>query len=260
MPPEPQGEAWFRSLLDAAPVMVWVSDETAGCTHFNKAWLAYTGRPLAMELGDGWVVGVHDDDRHRCLDVYRTAFERRERFRMEYRLRRADGSYGWVLDDGVPRYDDDGRFLGYIGSGVDVTEQKRAEDLMRSQTVTRALARRLLQDLVLRAAVPAATVRAVGRDVARDHAPDDGVGSFTTAFRDMGFGTVSLAAEAPGRFEFRASDLLEQRSGQALPTCHLTLGYLEGAVSVVTGKRALGTEMRCQSLGHPECRFVVMAQ
>jgi PAS domain S-box-containing protein len=123
-----ESERRFRLLSDAAPVLVWMSGPDKGCTYFNKPWLDFTGRPLGRELGDGWSEGVHPDDRERCLGTYTRAFDARQAFRMEYRLRRSDGEYRWVLDTGVPRFEADGTFEGYVGSAIDVTDQKRAEE------------------------------------------------------------------------------------------------------------------------------------
>jgi PAS domain S-box-containing protein len=97
-------------------------------TFFNKPWLEFTGRAMAQELGNGWTEGVHREDFQRCRDTYLAAFHAREPFVMDYRLRRADGEYRWVLDRGVPRFDLDGTFAGYIGSCVDIADQKRAEE------------------------------------------------------------------------------------------------------------------------------------
>lgn len=115
----------FRELADFAPVMIWHSAPDMLCDWFNKPWLDFTGRDMQEELGFGWTTGVHPDDHQRCVDVYTTAFARRERFEMEYRLRRHDGEYRWLLDTGAP-YELDGRFAGYFGSCVDVSSSRVA--------------------------------------------------------------------------------------------------------------------------------------
>jgi PAS domain S-box-containing protein len=126
-----ESEARFRLVADSAPVMIWMSGIDKLCTYFNKPWLDFTGRSIDQELGNGWAEGVDPEDSQRCLDTYIQAFDRREAFRMEYRLRRHDGEFRWVLDIGVPRFNPDGSFAGYIGSCIDVAEQKRAEEQLR---------------------------------------------------------------------------------------------------------------------------------
>ena len=121
----------FRLMADSAPVMMWMSGPDTRCTHFNRRWLEFTGRPLERELGDGWSEGVHPDDLASCLAAYRRAFEARREFTLEYRLRRFDGEYRWVLDHGAARFGPDGSFSGYIGSCIDVTEQRQAEEAAR---------------------------------------------------------------------------------------------------------------------------------
>jgi PAS domain S-box-containing protein len=101
------------------------------CTHFNKGWLDFTGRTMEQELGNGWAEGVHCDDFERCLHTYVTAFDARQAFEMEYRLRRHDGVYRWMVDIGVPRYLPAGEFAGYIGSCIDITERKRTDERFR---------------------------------------------------------------------------------------------------------------------------------
>jgi PAS domain S-box-containing protein len=122
-----ESDARFRAVADTAPVMIWMSGPDKLCNFFNKGWLAFTGRTLAQELGNGWTEGVHREDLAHCLEVYKNAFDAREPFTMEYRLRRKDGEYRWILDSGTARTDLNGVFLGYIGSCVDITERRQAE-------------------------------------------------------------------------------------------------------------------------------------
>ena len=122
-----ESEGRFRTVADAAPVMIWMSGPDKLCIFFNKGWLDFTGRTMEQELGNGWAEGVHADDLERCLEVYETSFNARQPFTMEYRLRRNDGEYRWVLDSGTPRFAEDCAFLGYIGSCIDITARKQAE-------------------------------------------------------------------------------------------------------------------------------------
>ncbi|MBW4494742.1 MAG: PAS domain S-box protein [Oscillatoria princeps RMCB-10] len=127
-----ESEERFRTMADSAPVFIWISDESGLCTYLNQTWLDFTGRTLEEQLGEGWLEFVHPDDRRRCQETYRSAASSRTSFRIEYRLRRADGEYRWVLHTGVPRFAS-GRFAGCIGSCVDITERKRTEEQNRFQ-------------------------------------------------------------------------------------------------------------------------------
>jgi len=106
--------------------MLWSAGQDGQCTFFNRPWLEFRGRTLAEEMGNGWLEGVHADDRQRCLDTYRRAFDAHEPFDMEYRLRRADGQYRWIRDAGAAQFDKDGTFLGYVGSCVEIAASGRA--------------------------------------------------------------------------------------------------------------------------------------
>ncbi len=122
-----ESEHHYRTLANSGMALIWTSGVDGGCDWFNDTWLQFTGRSLEEELGDGWAEGVHPEDLPRVLQTYRGAFERREPFRMEYRLRHASGEYRWIVDHGSPRFEQDGRFTGYMGYCLDITELKRAE-------------------------------------------------------------------------------------------------------------------------------------
>ncbi len=124
-------EQRFRNMADAAPVLLWMSEPDGLCTFFNQPWLDFTGRTLEEEWGVGWAEGIHFEDFQKCMDTYFTAFNARRVFEMEYRLRRVDGDYRWILDRGTPRYTPDGTFAGYIGSCIDITDRKRMEGELR---------------------------------------------------------------------------------------------------------------------------------
>ncbi|RCJ20276.1 histidine kinase [Nostoc sp. ATCC 43529] len=122
-----ESEERFRLMADSAPTLIWMAGIDKSCNYFNKTWLDFTGRSIGEEMGNGWTQGVHSEDLQYCLDTYVNAFDARQRFQMEYRLRRFDGQYRWVFDVGVPRFTPEGDFLGYIGSSIDITERKAAE-------------------------------------------------------------------------------------------------------------------------------------
>lgn len=117
------GERRFRELLDASPVMVWMSGTDAMCTFVNRAWLEFRGRTLEEELGNGWAEGLHPDDRDLCLETYLKAFSARTPYRVQYRVMRAGGEYGWIENSGTPLIEDN-VFVGFIGTAVDVTERR----------------------------------------------------------------------------------------------------------------------------------------
>jgi PAS domain S-box-containing protein len=126
-----ESEQRFRNMADTAPVMIWISGPDKLCTFFNQGWLNFTGRTIEQELGSGWAASVHPEDLNRRFSTYSASFDARRNFEMEYRLRRADGEYRWVLDAGIPRFTSDGVFAGYIGCCTDITQSKSAEHALR---------------------------------------------------------------------------------------------------------------------------------
>lgn len=120
----------YQLLVEKSPVMIWRSTLTMDCDYFNDTWLAFTGRSIEQEIGNGWAEGVHPEDFDRCLKIYTENFRRRTVFEMEYRLRRHDGVYRWIFDRGVPYSDDTDSFAGYIGSCIDVTEKIMAQQAL----------------------------------------------------------------------------------------------------------------------------------
>jgi len=122
-----ESEERFRTMADGAAVMIWTSGPDKLCTWVNTQWLTFVGHTMEQELGNGWAENIHPEDFDRCLQTYTKSFDAREPFSIEYRLRRHDGQWRWILDNGVPRYDAHKNFAGYIGSCVDVTEAKRAD-------------------------------------------------------------------------------------------------------------------------------------
>jgi PAS domain S-box-containing protein len=118
----------FRNMADSAPVMVWASGQDGKCTFFNKEWLAFTGRAMEQETGSGWTANVHPEDLDLSLSSYDAAFAARREFRIDFRLRRADGEYRAILNHGVPRFEAGGIFAGFVGCCIDITDLKRAQE------------------------------------------------------------------------------------------------------------------------------------
>jgi two-component system, cell cycle sensor histidine kinase and response regulator CckA len=128
-----ESETRFRNMADHAPVMIWVADPTGYCTYLNQRWCEFTGTLLSQNLGFGWLTSVHPDDRARTIVDFEQANQEQSAFSLEYRLRRADGEYRWVIDSAAPRFDFEGRFQGYIGSVIDMTERRRSEEELRER-------------------------------------------------------------------------------------------------------------------------------
>jgi PAS domain S-box-containing protein len=128
-----ESEVRFRVLADSAPMMVWMAGTDGMRDFVNQTWLQFTGRHPTQEMGLGWAEGLHPNDYTRCTMEFRKAFEARQPFELEYRLRRADGQYRWIIDRAVPRFEADDTFAGYIGSCIDITERKQAQAQVQSE-------------------------------------------------------------------------------------------------------------------------------
>jgi PAS domain S-box-containing protein len=143
-------EERFRSIAYTTSVTVWISGPDRLRTFFNNGWLTFSGSNTEWDLSNGWAEAVHPDDWPQCLAVYLRALEARTNFEMEYRLRRTDGEFRWILDRGVPRFSPDGVFAGYIGSCIDLTSLKRYEQELLSKQKMESLgtlAHRLAHDV-----------------------------------------------------------------------------------------------------------------
>ncbi|HYD97899.1 MAG TPA: PAS domain S-box protein, partial [Alphaproteobacteria bacterium] len=129
-----ESEARFRNMADHAPLMMWVTEADGRCTYLNRAWYRFTGQSHEEAIGFGWLDTIHPEDRQRANEVFEAASAAQSAFQVEYRLRRADGVYRWAIDAAAPRLDEGGRFLGYIGSVIDITERRDAEERLRAAT------------------------------------------------------------------------------------------------------------------------------
>jgi len=126
-----ESEERFRLIANTAPVMMWMTGIDKLCNYVNQTCVEFTGRSVEALLGSGWTEGIHPDDLEQSWDTYSKAFDQHKPFRMEYRVRRHDGEYAWVIASGAPRFNADGSFAGYIGTGTDITERKMAEEALR---------------------------------------------------------------------------------------------------------------------------------
>src|SRR5688500_18388782 len=128
MDPPSGGQPGFAEWMEHAPVALWAAGPDGRRTYFNRRWLEFTGRRLEEEQEDGWTAGLHHEDFDRSLGTYLQALQVRRQFQLECRLRRADGHYRWVLETITPYAQPDGTFAGWVGSMVDVSERRAAEE------------------------------------------------------------------------------------------------------------------------------------
>jgi PAS domain S-box-containing protein len=144
-----ESEERFRSMADSAPVMLWISDIDGFCTFFNLTWLTFTGRSLDQEIGKAWQENIHPHDSEQSLYVHSTSIENQQKFQTEYRLRRFDGEYCWVLSTGVPRYQSNGDFIGYVGSCVDISDIREVQATLQREFQSVLLLKQITQEIRL---------------------------------------------------------------------------------------------------------------
>lgn len=232
------GERFFRELADNAPVMIWRSGPDALCDWFNKPWLDFTGRTMDQEIGKGWSEGVHPDDFDRCLSTYLSAFEARQSFTMIYRLRRADGVYRHLLDNGKP-FNRGDEFAGYFGSCIDVTEQQALEAQLRQAQKMEAIGHLtggMAHDFNNLLQVIGGSLDLLGK-----HLPDD-----ERAHRRM-----RNAMEAVARGSKLSSQLLAFARRQSLRPEVINIGRLMGETEDIL-RGALGDAVELETLIAPD--------
>ncbi len=200
-----ESEDLFRVVTDSAPVMIWMSGPDKQCYFFNKNWLNFTGRPLEAEKGDGWLENIHPEDVERCRNTYRSCFDARKEFYLECRLRRYDGKYRWISNKGVPRYDIDDEFTGYVGSCMDIHDQKDFTDALES--MVRIRTEELEQSRSFLNSVLNSTYY--------------GIASYAPLYNDRGkisdFRIVYTNPEVPGNFGLTVADVVGKTCFEVYP-------------------------------------------
>ena len=142
-----ESEERFRRIIDRAPVMIWTARPNTSLDYLNGNCVEFTGLPIEKLLDEGWLDAVHPEDRDYIVGTYTPAIEARTPFLFEYRVRRADGAYRWLLATGVPKYEPDGSYAGYIGCDVDITDRRNAEDVSRESRIALEASHREIQQL-----------------------------------------------------------------------------------------------------------------
>jgi len=142
-----ESEERFRLMVDRAPVMIWTARADTTLDYLNGTCVEFTGLPMEKLRDEGWLDAVHPDDRDYCTGIYSPAFEARTPFHMEYRVRRADGAYRWLLASGVPRYGPNGTYTGYVGCDIDITERRYAEDRIRESRAALEVSHREIRQM-----------------------------------------------------------------------------------------------------------------
>ncbi|OHV72562.1 bifunctional diguanylate cyclase/phosphodiesterase [Ensifer sp. LCM 4579] len=203
-----ESEDRFRTIADDAPVMIWVTDESGADTYHNRLWLETTGQTAKEAQGFGWADAIHPEDSQEVVGGFDAAFRLRQPAQVEYRLRRADGGWAWVIDVGQPRFASDGTFLGYIGIVLDITERRNAEE-------ERLRVQRQVHHMTRHDALTGLPNRHFLRE-AFDSLPDTSLGSADTAVLSLELDGFKAVNDAYGH---TAGDLLLRCVTERLRKC-----------------------------------------
>jgi PAS domain S-box-containing protein len=231
-------EILFQQIADSVPVLMWLSGPDGMCTWFNRPWLEFRGRTFEQETGKGWLDGVHPEDSEGCLKDFLVHVERQEAFQMEYRLRRHDQSFRWVLERGTPRFADDGRFLGFIGSCTDITEMKRAEIALR-ESEKLAIVGRMASSIAHEINNPLEAV--INLLYIASYSADE-------ATR----GSIDAAQQELTRISQITAQTLQFRRQKSLPEPVRVRTLLQSVLMLYKGRFAqAGIEIACEEIGDP---------
>jgi PAS domain S-box-containing protein len=255
-----ESESRFRNMADHAPMMTWVTDPDGLLTYLNRGWSEFTGQTPQEALGLGAWDALHPEDREHSERIFFEANSARETFRIEYRLRRADGTYRWALSAAAPRFGEDGEFLGYIGSVIDITDRKEAEQFLERANetlearVTAAIAERVEAEAQLRQAQKMEAIGRLTGGVAHDfnNVLQVIAGNLQLLGRDVAGSTraeqrVQTAVAAVHRGSKLASQLLAFGRRQPLAPKVVNLGRLIRGVDDML-RRALGEGVEIETV------------
>ena len=236
-----ESEARFRSLAECAPVVVWMTDTGNSCTYISRYWREFTGRDPDADLGFKWVEALHPDDRDRAArDLIEAAGEVRP-CRGEYRVKRADGSYGWLYDYGVPHLHADGSYAGHIGTCIDITDHKNREDaearlksdlLLALESERARVARELHDDVSQRLALMCATLDGVVPDVSRMSQVADALTMMRQQLRSIAADIHRISHNLhPSTVDLGLTVSLRRLCGDVSEQKHIAVDFLAEAVS-----------------------------
>lgn len=258
-------EERVRRIVDHTPVMIWTARPDTTLDYLNSTCVTFTGLPIEKLRDEGWLEAVHPEDRDRCVGIYTPAIDAHIPFVMEYRVRRADGAYRWLLASGVPDYAPDGNFSGYVGCDIDITERKSAEDTNRASLAALQVSHRELKQLAGRLIEAQDVERArVARDLHDDVSQQ--LAGLSIALsglkRRMDELRVGEDLKADVRTLHERTATLAQNVRHLSHDLHPTVLRHAGLVAALTSycaelERSHGTALTCSSQGdfasiHPE--------